>query len=374
MANQDLYELLGVSKSATQEEIKKAYRKLAHKYHPDKPGGDEKKFKEINSAYQVLGNEQKRKQYDQFGQNFNQAGGAGGQSGGMNWDDFARAQGAAGGPFGGGFNQQNAEYDMGDIFGDLFGFGRRSGGNRRQQTQGNDIQTEMQVEFREAVFGAEKLVDLYKYKVCDKCGGDGAEPGSEVKTCKTCQGKGQVERVQQTILGAFRTAAVCPECGGEGKIISKKCTKCGGEGRAKESEKMKIKIPAGISDGETIRLSGKGEAGEKGTVPGDLFITIKVTTDPNFKREDDNIISENDISFSQAALGDKIKVNTLDGDVVLKIPSGTQSGKVFKLTGKGVPHLRTRGRGDHLVTINVLTPTRLNRQQKKLLEELGELD
>ncbi len=370
MANQDLYEILGVTKSATQDEIKKAYRKLAHKYHPDKQGGDEKKFKEINSAYQVIGNEQKRKQYDQFGQNFNQAGG---QGGGMNWEDFAKAQGGAGGPFGGGFNQQNVEFDMGDIFGDLFGFGKRSGG-RRQQTQGNDIQTEMEVEFREAVFGAEKLVDLYKYKICDRCDGDGAEPGSEVETCKTCHGKGQVDRVQQTILGAFRTAAVCPECGGEGKIITKKCTKCGGEGRVKESEKMKIKIPAGINDGETIRLSGKGEAGEKGTVPGDLFIAMRVNQDPNFNREDDNIISELNISFSQAALGDKIKVNTLDGEVVLKIPSGTQSGKVFKLSGKGVPHLRTRGRGDHLVTINVLTPTKLNRQQKKLLEELGELD
>jgi len=371
MTNQDLYSVLGVDKNATQDEIKKAYRKLAHKYHPDKQGGDENKFKEVNSAYQVLGNEQKRKQYDQFGSSFNQAGGAGGP-GGMNWEDFARAQGTAGGgPFGGGFNQQNVEFDMGDIFGDLFGFGRRSSGGRSRSTQGNDIQTEMQVEFRDAVFGAEKLVDLYKYKICSKCGGDGAEPGSKIETCKTCQGRGQVERVQQTILGAFRTASVCPDCGGEGKTIGKKCTKCGGEGRAKESEKMKIKIPAGISDGETIRLAGKGEAGQKGTMPGDLFITIKVTPDPNFKREDDNIISEEDISFSQAALGDKIKVQTLDGKVMLKIPAGTQSGKVFKLSGKGVPHLRTRGRGDHLVTVNVVTPTKLTRQQKKLFEELA---
>ncbi|MDP2683786.1 MAG: molecular chaperone DnaJ [bacterium] len=370
MANKDLYELLGVSKSATQDEIKKAYRKLAHQHHPDKTGGDEKKFKEINSAYQVLGNEQKRKQYDQFGQNFNQAGG----QGGMNWEDMARASGGQG-PFGGGFNQQNVEFDMGDIFGDLFGFGKRSGARARaQSTQGNDIQTEMQVEFREAVFGIEKLIDLYKFNICDKCGGNGAEPGSKIETCQTCQGKGQVDRIQQTILGAFRSAVVCPDCRGEGQQISQKCSKCDGHGRAKESEKMKVKIPAGISDGETIRLTGKGEAGQKGTMPGDLFISIGVKPDPNFNREDDNIISELNISFSQAALGDKIKVNTLDGNVILKIPAGTQSGKAFKLSGKGVPHLRTRGRGDQLVTINVATPSRLNREQKKIFEQLAELD
>jgi len=370
MANQDLYEVLGVSKDATQDEIKKAYRKLAHQHHPDKKGGDEKKFKEINSAYQVLGNEQKRKQYDQFGQGFGQTGG---QQGGMNWEDFARASGGQG-PFGGGFNQQNVEFDMGDIFGDLFGFGKRSGGRgRAQSTQGGDIQTEMQVEFREAVFGAEKLIDLYKFNICSKCGGNGAEPGSKIETCKTCQGKGQVDRIQQTILGAFRSAAVCPDCRGEGKQISQKCSKCNGNGRVKESEKMKIKIPAGISDGETIRLAGKGEAGQKGTMPGGLFISIRVKQDPNFIREDDNIISQLDISFSQAALGDKIKVNTLDGDVILKIPAGTQSGKVFKLTGKGVPHLRSRGRGDQLVTVNIKTPTRLNREQKKIFEQLANL-
>lgn len=364
----DYYDILGVAKGASAEEIKKAYRTLAHKHHPDKSGGDETKFKEINEAYQVLSNAQKRQQYDQYGQTFEQAqrqGGFGG--GGFSWEDFARQSG-------GGFQGQNVNFDfgdLGDMFGDLFGFG---GGSRTRRTQrarqGGDIQTEMSIDFREAVFGVEKLVDLYKLSTCGHCHGNGAEPGTKIETCPTCGGSGQVRQVQQTILGAFQSVGVCPTCHGEGKKASKKCTECGGSGRVKASEQIKVQIPAGISDGETIRLSGKGEAGTHGSSAGDLYITIRVKPDKEFTREKDDILSEVAVTFSQAALGTKVPVVTLDGEVTLHIPSGTQSGKVFKLKDKGVPHLRSRGRGDHLVTVTVVTPPHLSREQKKLLEEL----
>ncbi len=369
----DYYATLGVSKGATADEIKKAYRTLAHQHHPDKSGGDEAKFKEINEAYQVLGNVEKRKQYDQFGSTFDQAGGGAGGFGGFSWDDFARAGGA--GPFGGS-RQQNVEFDfgdLGDVFGDLFGFGRAAGGRRsRRTTGGGDIQSEMELGFREAVFGVEKVVELYKNVVCPHCSGNGAEPGTKITTCKTCGGSGQVEQIQRTILGAMRSVGVCPECRGEGKIASQRCKTCRGDGRVRETEKIKVKIPAGISDGETIRLAGKGEAGSRGAAAGDLYITLRVAPDPGFKRKNDNILSDISVSFSQAALGSKIAVSTLDGEVMLKIPAGTQSGKVFKLSDRGVPHLRARGRGDHLVTVTVETPTSLSKKQKKLLEELAE--
>lgn len=374
----DYYNILGVAKNATQDEIKKAYRKLAHQYHPDKKGGDEAKFKEVNEAYQALGNPEKRKQYDQFGQAFGGAGQPSGFGGGFSWQDYARASQGGGGPFSGGFRQQNVEFDLGDlgdIFGDLFGFGRSTGSRRvRHSARGNDIETIMTIDFQEAVFGTEKVIDLYKNVTCPHCSGNGAEPGTKIETCGTCGGNGQIEQIQRTILGAFRTVGVCPDCQGEGKKTSTKCKKCRGEGRLKESERIKVKIPAGISDGETIRLSGKGEAGLKGSGTGDLYIILRVRPNPEFKREGDNIISEVEISFSQAALGDKIPIKTLEGEVMLKIPGGTQSGKVFKLNGKGVPHLRSRGRGDHLVTVNVITPSKLSREQKKLFEELNELE
>ena len=371
----DYYNILGVSKGASQDEIKKAYRTLAHQHHPDKAGGDEVKFKEINEAYQVLGNQEKRQQYDQYGQTFEQAQRQGGFGGaGFSWEDLART-GGAGGPFGGGFRQQNVEFDfgdLGDIFGDLFGFGRSTGSRRsRRARQGQDIQTEMAVDFREAVFGTDKVVKLYKNVVCPHCAGNGAEPGTKIETCKTCGGSGQVVQVQRTILGSFQSVGVCPECQGEGKRASKKCRQCHGAGRVKDEEIIKVKIPAGMSEGETIRLSGKGEAGQHGASTGDLFITLRVKPDPQFKRDGDNIISEAEISFSQAALGAQVPVSTLDGEVMLKIPAGTQSGRVFRLESKGVPHLRSRGRGDHLMTVNVTTPIHLSRKQKELLEELA---
>jgi molecular chaperone DnaJ len=365
----DYYSILGVQKNASQEEIKKAFRQKAHQYHPDKKGGDEARFKEANEAYQVLGDETKRKQYDQFGSTFDQAGfGGGGGYGGFNWQDFTRQYGnfsggagpASGWDFG----------DLGDIFGDMFGFGSGRKSSSRRSTRGQDINAEISIEFKESVFGGEKTVELDKEVVCQKCGGSGAEPGSKVSTCPTCGGSGQVEQVQRTILGAMRTIGVCPDCRGEGKKVDKPCGRCHGRGIYKDREVIKIKIPAGISDGQTIRLSGKGEAGERGTAPGDLYLTVLVKPHALFKREGDDILTKANITFRQAALGDKIEVETVHGPVILKIPDGTQTGRVFKLKEKGVPHLNSSGAGDHLVEVVVTTPTRLSRSQKKALEEL----
>ncbi|MBI5621328.1 molecular chaperone DnaJ [Candidatus Falkowbacteria bacterium] len=358
--SKDYYSILGVSKTATPEEIKKAFRGKAHQYHPDKQHGDEAKFKEASEAYQVLSSPEKRKQYDQFGSTF-----SGGGPGGFNWSDFTR-QG------GGGFSSGGINFDfgdMGDIFGDIFGFGS-GGGRTRRAARGNDIQAELTVDFMESVFGLTKEIRLDRQVDCSTCGGDGAEPGSSISTCKTCGGSGQVERIQNTILGAMRTATVCQDCRGEGQKIDKPCGACHGTGARRESEDVKIKIPAGIKDGQSIRLSGQGEAGQRGVPAGDLYLAIRVRPSADFKRRGDDIVSIQAISFKQAALGDKINVTTVHGEVSLKIPEGTQSGKVFKLKGKGVPHLGSSGSGDHLVEVVVMTPTRLTRSQKKALEEL----
>jgi len=378
----DYYEILGVSKSASDEEIKKAFRKLAHQHHPDKKGGDEAKFKEINEAYQVLSNKEKRTQYDQFGTTFEDAarGGAGFSyqdfargGAGFSWDDiFGSAS-----PFGRSSRTQQAEGedfdfgDIGDIFGDIFGLGR-SRQRQRRKKRGSDIEMEMQIDFREAVFGTDKVIELYKNIVCPHCSGSGAEPGSKVVSCSTCQGSGQVEQIQSTFLGQMRTVGICPTCQGEGKIAKDKCKKCRGQGYIKDTKKIKIKIPAGIDNGQSIRLSGEGEVGSKGATPGDLYVVIRVKQDPEFERKGNDIYTRQEISFSQAALGDKIQVNTLDGEIMLKIPSGTQSGKIFRLRDKGVPYLQSRGRGDHLVEIIVKTPERLSRKSKQLFEELAE--
>lgn len=365
MAN-DHYKTLGVERNATEIEIKKAFRKLAHEYHPDKGNGNEEKFKEINEAYQVLSNKQKREQYDRFGSTFNQAGAGGAGFGGFSAEDFARAQG--------GFTSQNANFDfgdLGDIFGDLFG-GRARG--RSQSRGGVDIQTVVELSFKEAAFGVEKILELEKQIICDRCKGNGVEPGAKLETCPTCKGAGQVDHVQQTFFGTFRQASVCPECQGDGQRASKKCTKCTGDGRTRGKETMKVKVPAGINDGETIRLPGKGQAGAKQSTPGDLYMKVTIKIDPYFSREGDDVYTTLDLTISNAALGVKKKVETIDGDITLKVPSGTQTGKKFRLNDKGIPHLRKRGRGDHYVTVNIVTPTKLSARQKRLLEELAELD
>ncbi|MBU2229501.1 molecular chaperone DnaJ [Patescibacteria group bacterium] len=351
----DYYEILGVAKDASQDEVKKAFRKKAHQFHPDKSTGDEVKFKEANEAYQVLSNEQKRKQYDQFGSTADQQGG------------FSAEGGPASGW--GGRNDVNFDFgDLGDIFGDFFG-GSRGRASARQQ-KGMDVETEMQITFEEAAFGAEKTVELYKTVSCDQCSGSGAKKGSAIEDCTMCRGSGQVDQVQRTILGQIRTRAVCPECQGEGKTIKEKCPTCRGTGVDRANKRIKIKIPAGINNGQSIRLSGEGEAGQRGSIAGDLYVSVRVKPHSEFQRDGDNVFSVSEISFSQAALGDKIKVNTLDGEGQLKIPSGTQSGKVFKIKDKGVPHLNARGRGDQLVEVIVKTPDKLTRKQKELFEKL----
>jgi molecular chaperone DnaJ len=359
----DYYNTLGVEKNASQDEIKKAFRKKAHQYHPDKSTGDEAKFKEINEAYQVLGDAKKRSQYDQFGSSFESAQGQGGFSG---FDGFRDFSGSANG-----FNI-NMD-DLGDMFGgfgDIFGFGSR-GQRSKGRSKGADMQTSVSVSFMEAVFGTEKELNFRKKVQCDRCHGNQAEPGSKIETCKVCGGAGRVNRVQRTILGNMQVQAECENCSGEGKSYEKKCSKCGGSGTFMDSVKLKIKIPAGINDGETIRLSGQGEAGEKGSPSGDLYLKIKITPDKRFIRDGYDIRTNAHIGFAEAALGGSLDVETVDGIVKLRIPDGTQSETVFKLRGKGVTRLSGGGRGDHFVKVSVKTPTSLNRKQKELLKELG---
>lgn len=361
--SKDYYKVLGVEKTASEEEIKKAFRKMAHQYHPDKKGGNEAKFKEVNEAFQVLGDKDKRARYDQFGSDFEQQGGFGG---GMGWEDFMRA--ARGG---GGFQGANfGGFDMGDIFGDMFGFGggssRRGGGRVR----GNDIQVDVELKFEEAVFGVEKEINLVKKNSCNVCNGTGVEPGSKMNHCQECNGQGQVRRVQQTILGAMQTIATCPRCGGKGQIPEKHCKNCGGDGIVRNQSNYKVKIPAGIDDGEAIRLTGKGEsAGSVGTA-GDLYVRIHIKKDKRFEREGQNIFSEVIISYPQAVLGDKIEIETLDGLKKLTIPEGVQSHQQIRLKGLGIPSLHDSGRGDHYVKVVVDIPKKISRTVKKLLDEL----
>lgn len=364
--SKDYYKILGIEKNASQDEVKKAFYKLAHQHHPDKAGGNEIKFKEINEAYQVVGNPEKRKQYDQFGATFDQQGGFGG---GMNWEDFMRSARQGGASVGGDFGDLFSGLE--DLFGG-FGFSSRQGRQGRASGSGGgaDIHAKMTIDFREAIFGTEKTIELYKNVACQKCNGSGAEPGSRVITCQACGGQGQVGHVQHTIFGAFQTAAVCPHCQGEGRKAEKHCSHCKGQGISKEIERITVKIPAGIDNGQTIRLNGKGEAGKRQKA-GDLYLTININPDRYFQREGNDISSKIDINFTQAALGDKVEVETLEGPVQLKIPAGTKSGQVFRLRDRGVPDLHGRHRGDQLVTVEVAIPHKLTKNQKKLLEELN---
>ncbi|MFH1326477.1 MAG: molecular chaperone DnaJ [Candidatus Falkowbacteria bacterium] len=365
--SKDYYNLLGVDKSASADEVKRAFRKKAHQFHPDKKDGDEVKFKEINEAYQILGNEKKRKQYDQFGDSAFSGQGFGGT--GMNWEDFARAASSQSG-----FGQDGFSInmdDLGDIFGglgDIFGMGRQ-----RRRSRGADIQTELAIDFKEAVFGVEKNISLHKTVTCSKCQGNKAEPGTPIETCETCKGQGVIMQVQRTILGNFQSRSTCPDCQGEGKTAKTKCSNCRGTGLQKDTVNINVKIPAGIDNGQTIRLQGQGEAPPLANsgAGGDLYIRIRVHPDNNFERAGDDILSQTEISFSQAALGDKIPVLTVDGEIKLKIPAGAQSGTVFKLRNNGATRLQGRGRGDQLVRVIVKTPSKLSRAEKKLFEELG---
>lgn len=356
----DYYDILGVSRSATADEIKRAYRKLAHQHHPDKSGGDDTQFKEINEAYQVLGNDEKRKQYDQFGTTFDQGGPGAGGFDPNQWQNFSQ-----------GFGGFNGNVDIGDIFEDFFGFG---GGRRsRRQQRGSDIKIDVEVAFDEAAFGTKQTIELRKDATCPHCHGNQAEPGTKLNTCTTCNGNGVVESIQRTILGAMRTSSVCPTCHGQKTIPEKPCHECKGKGFTKQTTQLEVTIPAGIDDGQIIRLSGQGEIDAPGAQAGDLYVTVHVRPDSRFQRDGDIIKSELEISISEAVLGTKKRVETLDGEVELKIPAGTHSGKIFKLSGKGVPHLQASGRGDHLVLVSIKVPSKLSKEAKKLYQNLADL-
>lgn len=361
MAKRDYYEVLGVSKEASADEIKKAFRKAAVKYHPDKEGGDEAKFKEVNEAYEVLKDQQKRQRYDQFGHaGVGGASGGGGYQGGNPFEGF------------GGFGGQNVHFDfgdggLGDIFGQFFG-----GGSARQEgsRRGRDVETSMTLSFEEAVFGVEKTIELTMDNECQHCHGTTVEPGHSMKTCDTCKGSGQQVRIMNTMFGAIQQAVTCGTCHGRGKVPEKVCTVCRGKGTERRKQEMTIKIPAGIDDGATIRLRERGEAVGAGA-RGDLYVHIRVKAHKKFTREGDIILSEERVSMVEAALGTEIDVETVDGMVRMKVPAGTQSGTDFKLSQHGVPHLRSDARGAHIVSIVVETPTKLSKKQKELLEQFA---
>jgi molecular chaperone DnaJ len=356
----DYYKILGVEKNASPEEIKKAFRRLAHEHHPDKVGGNEEKFKEINEAYQVVGNPDKRRQYDQFGADFEQQGGFGGGAG---WEDFMRA--ARGG--GGGFQNINFDFgNMGDMFGDIFGFG----GNRGRANRGDDVQVDLNLEFKEAIFGVTKNIVLNLLAKCDHCHGNRAEPGTKITDCATCGGAGRVMRNQQTFFGVFQTASVCPTCHGDGKSYERKCSNCRGEGVVRSNQEIELKIPAGVEDQSALKVSGRGQADMNGGLSGDLYVNIRVRPDKNFERRGADIYSSVKINIVEATLGRSVEVLTVDGAVDLEIPAGTQPHTRLRLKGRGVP--TARGRGDHFVEVIVEVPERVSRAGKKLLEELRE--
>lgn len=356
MGKRDYYEVLGIGKNASDDEIKKAFRKKAIEYHPDR-GGDEAKFKEVNEAYEVLKDSGKRQRYDQFGH-----AGVGGN-------------GAGGNPFAGGFGGQgqNVNFDfgdlgLGDIFSSFFGGGQPGG---RQRRRGEDVATAVDISFEDAIFGTEITVKYNSNVACEHCKGSTVEPGHDLKTCETCAGRGQVTQAVRTIFGNIQQATVCPTCHGSGKVPEKVCTVCHGKGTQHKQRELQIKVPAGIDDGSTIRLRDQGNAMARGET-GDLYVDIRVKPHKKFTREGDLILSEESVGMVAAALGTEIEVDTVDGPVKMKVPAGTQSGTDFKLSGHGVPHMRSSNRGAHIVTVVVETPTKLTKEQKELLEQFGE--
>ncbi|MDI6602768.1 MAG: molecular chaperone DnaJ [Patescibacteria group bacterium] len=360
----DYYQILGVKRDASPEEIKKAYYKLAHKYHPDKEGGDEKKFKEINEAYQVLSDKEKRAQYDRFGRVFE--GGPGAAEPGF---DFQWAWGRPGmdfeSIFGGDFG------DLGEMMEEMFNFGTLR--RRKDLKKGKNIEIDIEIPLAECLKGREKVVTLYKYIICSRCQGTGAEPGTKISECFSCRGTGEVQQIKKTFFGSFTQYTICPECGGEGAHPEKPCNVCRAEGRVKGQEDIKIWIPAGVDTNQVIKIEGKGEAGKRGGKPGDLYVRIFVKKHPIFQRKGDDLYISVPISFSQAALGDEIEIPTLEGaKLLLKVPAGTESGKILRISGKGIPHFSGYGRGNLYVELIVKTPKRLTKRQKELLEKLKE--
>jgi molecular chaperone DnaJ len=349
---QDYYQTLGVSRDASESEIKSAFRGLARKYHPDvsqEPDAEEK-FKDINEAYAVLSDKEKRSAYDRYG--------------------HAGVQGMGGVP-------DWTTVDFSDILGDLFGFGGFGGFGRSSRRspnaprRGADLQYRVHLKFEEAVFGIDKEIEINRDEVCDTCGGSGSKPGTSPSRCSTCGGNGEVRRSQQTIFGSMVQVTTCPACNGKGEVIVNPCTTCSGRGQVRQTRTKVVSIPAGVDTGTQIRLAGEGQPGVNGGPAGNLYLVIQVQPHKYFRRRENDIMLDLNINIAQAALGDEVSVPTVDGDTMLKIPAGTQPGKVIRMRGKGVPHLRSNGRGDQLVIVNVSIPTSVNNDQRELLEKLG---
>lgn len=348
--SKDYYEILGLDKGASKDEVKKAFRKMAAKYHPDKKTGDEEKYKEVTEAYAVLGDEKKKAEYDTYGQSFN--GGGNNPFGGAGFGGFDFSQ----------FQQGGVEFDMGDIF-SQFGFG----GGRQQTKRGRDISIDINLTFEESIFGVTRKVLLTKNSACDTCSGSGAKPGTELKTCSTCSGQGKIREQRQTMLGVVSTVRDCATCNGTGKIPAERCGACAGSGIARKEEEIHIKVPAGIQNGEVIRLTSKGEAIQGGQ-PGDLYIKVHVETHTTIRREGSTLHSTLPIKLTDALLGATYHVTTLDGDVKISIPAGVTHGELIRIKNKGVPS--DYGRGDFMVKVSVETPKKLSRKAHKLIEEL----
>jgi len=357
MAKRDYYDILGVSRSSTAEEIKKAYRKAAIQFHPDKNPGNkaaEDKFKEAAEAYEVLSNSEKKQKYDRFGHQGGSASAAGGSgAGGMNMDDI--------------FSQ------FGDVFGEEspFGsfFGGSRGGNTRQK-KGSDLRIKLKLNLEEVSNGVEKKIKVKRHVTCKTCSGNGSKNGTSLQSCGTCSGTGQVKRVVSTMFGQMMSATTCPTCNGEGKIISQKCEVCSGEGRVIDEEVISVKIPAGVADGMTLSMNGKGNVPQRGGYPGDLLIVVEEEENEFLKRDGNNIIYDLHISFIEAALGCSVEVPTIDGKVRIKIDPGTQAGKILRLKDKGVKDINSYGKGDQLIYVNVWTPKTVNNEEKAMLEKL----
>lgn len=354
--SKDYYSILGLQKGASKEDVKKAFRKLAHQYHPDKQGGNEAKFKEINEAYQILSDDRKRAEYDTYGTSFN-----GGGPEGFGGFDFSGFQQGFGG-FGGQASFNGMEFDLGDIFGDVFG------GGRQKVKRGRDISMDLEIPFAEAIFGTERKILVAKTMTCDECRGTGAKPGTKMQKCETCNGQGKIHEAKRTIFGSISSVRECSTCHGRGETPAEKCSKCHGAGAFKGQEEIKIGVPAGIADGQVIRLTGKGEAVPAG-ISGDLYARIHCQKHPLFHREGFNLIMTLDIKLTDALLGAEYPIETLDGKVKVAIPEGISQNEILRVRGKGVPMDKT-SRGDLLIKLNIKMPKKLSRGAQKLIEDL----
>jgi len=360
--SKDYYKILGVPKTATKDEIKKAFYKLAHEHHPDKAGGNEAKFKEASEAYNVLSNDQKRSQYDNMGSGF-QGGSGGGQYQGQG--GFGGAQGF---DFSGFQNGQGFEFDLGDIFGDFFGGGGGGGRGRAKTKKGRDISVDLNLTFAESIFGVKKTIFITKSSKCTECAGSGAKKGTEHITCRACSGRGKITEMRKSFFGTFANERICDECQGAGSVPKEKCPKCHGIGVLQKEEEIEVNIPADVNTGESIRLTGGGES-VKGGSSGDLYIKLHVEKSNLFAKEGKNLITELNVKMTDAVLGNVYKMQTLDGEIELKIPEGTNAEDVLRVRGKGVPK-ESGDRGDILIKIKIKTPSRLSKGAKKIFEDL----